>query len=179
MAKIHHGVRTSRKQGGPKMANIQHGVKRDILECAAVSHSPSPALSSWCVSFLVRFHVSSRWSFPLWGLRSGCFEADSPVVQKMCDKLLSREVSPRCVSLSQSSSTASSTASTNSGPTEPLRMNSFCRAPPTDCGDPRHSLPLDPRPTERLNTASASTEEEGSKQIKTTTRAAEHDLSKC
>ena len=34
MAKIHHGVKTSRKQGGPKMAKMQHGVKPDIFERA-------------------------------------------------------------------------------------------------------------------------------------------------
>ena len=30
MAKIHYGVKTSRKQGGPKMAKIQYGVKPDL-----------------------------------------------------------------------------------------------------------------------------------------------------
>ena len=34
MAKIHHGVKTSRKQGGPKMAEIQYGVKPEIHKYA-------------------------------------------------------------------------------------------------------------------------------------------------
>ena len=34
MAKIHYGAKTSRKQGGPKMAKIQYGVKPDIFKCA-------------------------------------------------------------------------------------------------------------------------------------------------
>ena len=34
MAKIQYGVKTSRKQGGPKMAKIQFGVKPDIFKYA-------------------------------------------------------------------------------------------------------------------------------------------------
>ena len=37
MANIHYGVKTSRKQGGPKMTKIQYGVKPDIFKYAAVS----------------------------------------------------------------------------------------------------------------------------------------------
>ena len=34
MAKIHYGVKTSRKQGVPKMAKSQYGVKPDIFKYA-------------------------------------------------------------------------------------------------------------------------------------------------
>ena len=47
MAKIHYGVKTSRKHGGPKMAKIQYGVKPDIFKkagfgAARASHDSPP-----------------------------------------------------------------------------------------------------------------------------------------
>ena len=41
MAKIHYGVKTSRKQGGPKKAKIQYGAKPDIFKYALFS-DPGP-----------------------------------------------------------------------------------------------------------------------------------------
>ena len=45
MAQIHCGVKTSRKQGGPKMGKIQNGAKPDIFKHAARC-TPVPAVLS-------------------------------------------------------------------------------------------------------------------------------------
>ena len=63
MAKIHYGLKTSRKQGGQKMAKMQYGVKPDIFKYAPTSFRQfyfcNYILHGALVTF-VRLHTSAN-----------------------------------------------------------------------------------------------------------------------
>ena len=69
MAKIHYGVKTSRKQGGPKKAKIQYGAKPDIFKYALfVILDPQMTLVTHALSLqLKKVHLRNliRSSHPL------------------------------------------------------------------------------------------------------------------